>query len=442
MPKSVTSTIFAAAVLLFTTSTYVWSPVTFADPAPLSVNHWSDPGDNPATRPSWSVKADSPLPKDQNERDSRMAAGDGRIFTVKHGVLTALDATTGNSSWRYGSKVSPQIAFSEGTIYGTYEDGRIYAVSSTGKEQWISSRTVAKAGKLIPLGHTLYVLRGIDIFAFDTESGGLKWEYHDTFASGGYMDLMEQDGVVFRTYPGINGLTVTLKAFDAATGTKLWEQSQQNMPILIRDDLVYSVTEPHLFAEPEAELILKKFDIRSGTEQGKYLFNWSSSAWMGKRGYGAYAMIDGDKLYAYHNNWLVSYDLTKYKGPGDQPGQVLLGPDDRLEYPLMKIYKDRIFYESKSEAPYRVLNSIQLSDRQSVSYSNDNPASQIDIYGNGIYIGQTDGTYRVFDLTTGRQSLSLETGSRNYGPVFFEKGYAIIQTETQFIGIKIPGDLN
>lgn len=411
-----------------------------AEKAPLSSSHWTKPSTTEFSRPAWKVDLTASAP-DEGRPSESAVAGDGQVFAVNKGELTAWDVTNGRQTWHFGDKLSPNIEYDKGTLYGTYVDGRIFAVSSSGKLKWVSVRTVAKAEKLVLLGNTLYILRGIDIFAFDAGSGALKWENHDTFALSGSPELAEQDGVVFRTYTGIANFMVTLKAFDAKTGTKLWEKNQQHMPIQVRNGTVYSVYEPNLFEKPQAELSLRMLDLKTGREQENYLYTWPDNPTRSIYSYTNNALIEGSDLYAFSNHTLVKFDLTQYTGNSDQPEQEIKDTKEEMDNPLMKIFKDRIFYEGHSERPYSTLKSIRLSDGLTVEYGNDNSAAQVDVYGNGVYIGQTDGIFRVFDLASGKEVVAVKTGARSYGPTEFEEGMAIIQADHTLIAVPIPDTL-
>ncbi|WP_433943219.1 PQQ-binding-like beta-propeller repeat protein [Paenibacillus sp. SN-8-1] len=432
----------ALALLAVGTSTlWVGSSSVSAEKAPLSFTQWTEPSSTDFIYPAWTVSLSTSLTEKDQGAQSRMATGEGQVFVVDQGKLIARDITNGRITWSFGSELSPGIEYNQGTLYGTYEDGRVYALNTDGTIKWVSSRTVTKAERLVSIQDTLYILRGIDIFAFNAKNGALNWEYHDTFALTGSKELTEQDGVVFRTYAGIANFTVTLKAFDAATGTKLWEQSQQHLPIQVKNGSVYSVYEPNLFEEPKAELTLKEFDLKTGKEKANYLYQWSNNPASYIRGYTDNAMIEGNKLYAYNNHEWVQYDLTKYSSISDQPEYRITGSNHDLENPLMKVYKNLIFYQERSELPYSILKSINLSDQHTVSYGNDNPAAQIDVFGNGVYIGQTDGIFRAFELSAGKEAFAIRSGARNYGPTEFEQGMAVVQADNKLIGVAIPGNL-
>ncbi|USB31976.1 PQQ-binding-like beta-propeller repeat protein [Paenibacillus sp. YPG26] len=412
-----------------------------AEKAAVSFTQWTEPSTHEFITPAWTAPLSAtPLEVGQMP-ESRVAAGEGKVFAVDKGRLIARDVFTGRQTWTFGSSLSPYIEYNQGTLYGTYEDGRAYALTAKGALKWVSARTVAKAERLVPIQDTLYIVRGIDIFAFDAGNGALRWEHHDTSAAAGSKELTVQDGVVFRTYTGVSNFAVTLKAFDAATGEKLWEKSQQHLPLQVKGGSVYSVYEPNLFEKPNAELTLKVFDLRTGGEKAGYLYQWSDNPASYMHSYTTKAMIEGNYLYAFNSHEWVQFDLTKYSGKSDQPERRMMGPGRNILNPLMKVYRDRIFYLEGSEQSYFTLKSVHLPDQHTVNYRYDNPAAQIDIHGNGIYIGQTDGSFRAFDLATGKEAFAIQSGARNYRPTEFEQGMAIIQADHKLIGIAVPANL-
>ncbi len=83
---------------------------------------------------------------------------------------------------------------------------------------------------------------------------------------------------------------------------------------------------------------------------------------------------------------------------------------------------------------------MKLVDGQEVQWGADNPVVRTEIYGNGVYIGQSDGVFHGYNLQTTAPAFTVNTGSRNYGPTLRSGSTLIIQAQDngRLIAVQVP----
>ncbi|MCZ4149759.1 hypothetical protein BZG21_35755, partial [Escherichia coli] len=87
-----------------------------------------------------------------------------------------------------------------------------------------------------------YMINGSTTFAFDNQTGKLRWKADEALAEGNGTEYLEiADGVVLRTFMVQGALTsVQLNAYDQKTGKKLWGEFGQGEALYIKNGLVYT----------------------------------------------------------------------------------------------------------------------------------------------------------------------------------------------------------
>lgn len=146
---------------------------------------------------------------------------DGLVFAAAGPWLYALDQIDGSLVW--GPKL---VGEGEGTASATYENGRVYAVSSSGMVAAFDASTGARAwtnevggfpAPPIAADGVVYVGGPAHIEAFEQDTGAVRWSR--LFGGGG-------------STPALDGASLfvgqscdEVHAFDAALGSLLWEGS-------------------------------------------------------------------------------------------------------------------------------------------------------------------------------------------------------------------------
>jgi len=411
-----------------------WTESVSAEQASLSASHWApDKLKAPFVQPAWSLAVDA---------EQSAIAEDGKVFAFAGKKLVALDAATGKKLWTSGSELKPVLAYAQGVLYGQTADGRVYAVNSkNGGRIWLSAAAMPEAMSIKRIADTLYVLEPSRTIALEPGSGKQRWAAEEPMSSMGIDDIIEADGVVIRSFLVQGALTsVQIDGFDKRTGEKLWGIFRQGMPLAVKDGVLYSITDEYFMADsdgtPDRSLSVGVFNVKTGVKKGERVYNWKLPGEPPYRDRGSHAFLDGGDFYVYQGDVIAKYDFWAYK-PGDAPAQKWNGMGSNAR-PLDAILNGRMLFQDGQTGH---LKGFKLAGGQQVAWVGDNPAAQLDLYGKGLYVGQSDGVLHAIDFMTHQPAFSVKTGARTYGPTLKTGAALIIQAEGKLLGVKLPASL-
>lgn len=121
-------------------------------------------------------------------------------------------------------------------------------------------------------------------------------------------------------------------------------------------------------------------------------------------------------------------------------------PGANLEW-LAGPYRDKLFVLEHSGGTRRFLvgglegsslSPIQFNDTYEVGA---NSISRLDLSGNGLYVGHTDGQFVAVDVQTGRAFFRLQTDTKNFGPTHVVGNTLVVQTENELLAFALPEEL-
>jgi outer membrane protein assembly factor BamB len=386
----------------------------------------------PVQNPLWTASFD--------KNAVNVVTDDGILFTFNGGKMIALNANTGKKLYAYGSRLRPDVAYQKGTVYGVTEAGQVYALQAkTGKRLWQTAAGVTDSNSPQVIGDTAYVTKGDAIIALDAATGKQRWkaiEEQSEFAGGVNMEV---DGIVYASYMVQGALTsVQLDAFDKKTGKKLWKQFRQAPPLAVRNGLVYSVRDEYPFddADPKRELNINVFDAKTGKEVETLTYSWNLSTLPPyPRDNNGSMILNGNDLYIATDSAVMKYDITAYKKDAkplqkwsvSNVGKSLIG----------SVHDNKIFFSKEASG---AITGMKLANGQTFGFQTDNQPVQTDIYGNGVYIGQSDGVLHGYNLQTAAPAFTVNTGSRQYGPTLLSGNTLIIQAKDtgKLIAVQVP----
>ncbi|WP_151733991.1 PQQ-binding-like beta-propeller repeat protein ['Paenibacillus yunnanensis' Narsing Rao et al. 2020] len=428
------------ASLLLTLSAVPAASGVYAEQATFSISNSSyTKVQAPVLKPAWTVPAES-------SQSAAVLAENGKVFMLqKGGKLAALNAVTGKKLWEFGSSLAPLYIYSTGAVYGMTSGGALYAVSEAGRKLWSAAVSMPKAKNIFRSGNTVYVIDDYKIAAVDAVSGTIKWSATEDSTQTGYMDLVEADGVVLRNFAVSGVLTFpAIYAYDAKTGKKLWSQSRQSMPLAIKDGLVYSVKSLEMLDEDPVnrKIAISVIDLQTGEIKGERQYRWTDSAntdgSFRSGGIHASAFLDGDKLYVHRGKTLAQYDFWNYS-PDGKALHTWIQPYSDNEFPLYQVVQNRVLYYNYSS---NTLSALKLGNGQIVRVpQGENPASQLDLFGSTVYVGQSDGKFHAYDLSTMNPLFTVNTGSREFLPTLKTGNMLIIRSGGKMHGIKLPASV-
>ncbi|XEC94480.1 PQQ-binding-like beta-propeller repeat protein [Paenibacillus tarimensis] len=432
----------------------VLPPQAHAETADVSVRNWY-PGSVlkvPELKPLWTMQVDNYQDMNDPYVGHQAVAEEGKVFTFAGAKLIAIDAVTGKQLWTYGKDLTPYVVYHSGVIYGLTGDHKPYAVNAkTGKATWQSASstwidTWLRTEALVPIGDTLYVIKGSITFAYDMATGRLRWTADEPLAEGGGTAYLEEvDNVVLRTFYVQGALTsIQLNAYDKKTGKKLWGAFGQGEALRAKDGLVYSVDyySPLLIdyqSLPERSLTINAYNLKTGVKKGSRKYSWTmpgEQPYEWGPGYGL-VFMSGSKLYMEQVDKVAEYDFDTYKA-GAAPLRTFQRPyGDNWEL-LRGIVQDRLIYRNTTTGE---LAGIKLGNGQGIGWYGDAPAAQIDVYSKGMYRAQRNGTLLGINVLTTKPVFRVRTGADLHGTTLKTEDMIIIQAEGRLLGVKVPASL-
>ncbi|MDH2334080.1 MULTISPECIES: outer membrane protein assembly factor BamB family protein [Paenibacillus] len=399
----------------------------------------------PVIKPSWSFPV---IPIDRNRYPDQAVAiaENGKVFAVdSNHRLVALEASSGRKLWQYGDQLTPVLTYNKGIIYGMTRSGSIYAVTEAGKKVWSTPLGFTEAYGIQRIGPTIYIMQSVQTAAIDAVSGKVKWKIsEDKNSYSGLGEIMETDGVLIRNYNVQGSLTFEqINAYDAKTGKKLWDSFRSSFPLAVKDGIVYSVANTFMIDDDPVnrKVTIAQYDLKTGESKGDRQYRWTEAE--NKDGtfqsggiYGS-AFLYGKDLYVFQGKILASYDFWNYK-PDSKPARKWAQNGYDQLVPLLSIHEGRMFYQDFSTSR---LTAMKLSSGQFIHYDGDNPTVQADVFGKGVYVGQSDGVFHGYDLMSLKPVFAVNTGSRSFGPTLKSGGMIFIQSGNRLLGVKLPASL-
>lgn len=399
----------------------------------------------PVIKPSWSFPV---IPIDRNRYPGQAVAiaENGKVFAVdSNHRLVALEASSGRKLWQYGDQLTPVLTYNKGIIYGMTRSGSIYAVTEAGKKVWSTPLGFTEAYGIQRIGPTIYIMQSVQTAAIDAVSGKVKWKIsEDKNSYSGLGEIMETDGVLIRNYNVQGSLTFEqINAYDAKTGKKLWDSFRSSFPLAVKDGIVYSVANTFMIDDDPVnhKVTIAQYDLKTGKSKGDRQYRWTETE--NKDGtfqsggiYGS-AFLYGKDLYVFQGKILASYDFWNYK-PDSKPARKWSQDSYEQLSSLSSIHEGRIFYQDFSTSR---LTAMKLSSGQFIHYGGDNPTVQADVFGKGVYVGQSDGVFHGYDLMTLKPVFTVNTGSRSFGPTLKSGGMIFIQSGNRIHAVKLPASL-
>jgi outer membrane protein assembly factor BamB len=435
-----------AAALFLAEISGATAPVVNAQQASVSIsNPFQDEIKSPVLKPAWTYgisEFDTQSPFMTNV----IAVKEKLIVLDKKGKLAALDAKTGKKLWEYGSDMLPILLNGNGTIYGINQKGTLSALNENGQKKWTASLKLSSIDSIQRVGGTVYVTADLKFAAVDAATGKVKWTVSETDPtySAGDAAIMQSGNVIIRSYL-VQGVlsAIQINAYDATTGQKLWEQFRQGFPLTVKDGLVYSISDPypHMEDPVNRKIEVAVLNLQTGEYKGKRVYHWTdkenNNGSITSGGTINTAFLDGNDFYVFQKETLVKYDFWKYSND-EQPVKKWNQQYEDLG-PLYTVYDGKMFYKNYNTGG---LVAMKLANGQQINYDlGDNPTVQADIIGKGVYIGQSDGVFRAFDLNTLKPVFTLDAGSRRFGPTIQSDGMLYIQSGGKLFAVKLPAAL-
>jgi len=186
-----------------------------------------------------------------------VAVADGKLFISSGlGVVSALDAESGEEIWRRNTRVPMHSAptAAGGRVFAVSDDNELFAFNAnTGEVIWTYQGIVESARMLTApspavVGDT--VISGFasgELIAFRVQNGGVLWQ--DALSSSGLLTPLASlndiasGPVIADGYVIASAQSGVTSAFDLRTGQRVWSQPAGSLGFpLVAGDFVYSAT--------------------------------------------------------------------------------------------------------------------------------------------------------------------------------------------------------
>lgn len=388
-------------------------------------------------KPLWSM----PLDGKEQLYSSAAVVGDEIVYAISGGRLVAKSLLTGKQLFVYGKALQPAIALGGRSVFILQQDGSLAALNaSNGKHIWKTGKGAADKGITpVSIGSRVYTQIGNTVHAWDAASGKKLWQTKEERADYSGSIVGETDGILYVTYMVQGALTaIQLNAIDAKTGKSLWNAFRQAAPLQVKDGLVYSLFESYPADDQtkERKVTINLFNARTGAKKGSrdYIFNLAGpgDTPYPSGGYGS-AKLQGSDLYVETDTQVLRYDFSSYK-TGIQPLQRYSKPGGDVQF-VAAPHAGRLFFSNWRTG---ALVGVKTANGQHAAWNGDNSAARTDVYGNGVYIGQTDGRLIGINLATGKPAFQVKTGERYYRQTLKSGSVLLIQSGSKLIAVKLP----
>lgn len=446
LQKRITAVVVATSVLIPIVSSGPISVISAEKALVSTGSPYYSKIEAPTLKPVWSTPI-AILQDNPTYQRVTAIAENGKVFALqRNNKLLTFNASTGQKLWEFGSGLAPLFTYSNGYIYGLTKGGSLYAVTEAGKQVWTAALSLPDASSIQRIGSTIYVTEATQLAAVDASSGKIKWKIADKSNNfTGLVDLSEADGVIIRGYISQGAITTTgLVAYDAQTGNKLWDQTRQYSPLVVKDGLIYSIANTEMLNDDPVnrEIKVSVISLKTGVLKGERLYKWTDTENKdgGFRSGGSYgsAFLDGDDFYVFQGRKFVKYDFWKYSAEG-KPLKEWLSQSKEDAFPLNQVLQQRMLYANYNTG---LITAHKLETGQAVTLNNgENPVVQTDIFGNVIYSGQSDGLFHAYDMLTLKPIFTVNTGSRDFLPSLKTGGMLMIHTDNKLLAIKLPSSI-
>lgn len=413
-----------------------------------------------AVTPLWTLDLRGALrqetwsPETGQVSDPYVANDSRRLFFVRAGKLRAREARTGKQLWTFGVTGPVQFEVRAGSLVIV---GRrtIYVLNSrTGRVRW--SRSYRAPVETFSVHQDLLsVIVSERLVATDLATGRERWRVRGLYGltQDPHHAVMATAGSVVFLELGYHSLTSSpdVFAFDVKTGRRLWRVWSHFLPLSVADGRVYLPKDTVLTRQDRpGRLTVNVFELRSGRRVGQNVYNLNGATqtvyntpdlW----DYGR-AAVGGGVLYLEarrihsRRTGLARFHL-------EDPGSaVFVQPGVRLIW-LAGPYRGKLFVLERRGRKRQLWVGSLANPAVPVRWRSTNPigvnpVSRLDLLGNGLYVGHTDGRFYAANIRTGRTEFSFQTDAKNFGPTRVVGKTLVVQAGNKLLAFKLPEPLS
>ena len=382
--------------------------------------------------------------------DPYIVSDSRRLFFVRAGKLRALDARTGKQLWAFGVTGSVQVEVSAGSLVIVGRRTVYVLEPRTGRVRWSRSYRIPVETFSVHRD-LLSVIVGERLVVMDLVTGRERWRVRRLYGltRDPHHAVTTLAGSALFLELGYYSLTSSpdVFAFDVKTGRQLWRVQSHFLPLSVADGKVYLPQDDVLTRqERPGRLTLNVFELRSGRRVGQHVYNLNGpdqtvyntpDLWdYGRTAVGGSVLYLEARKLSSRRTGLARFRLE------DPASAAFVQPGARFTW-LAGPYRGKLFVLERQGEKRRLLigslNAPAVPVRwRGTDPSNTNPVSRLDLLGNGLYVGHTDGRFYAVDIQTGRTEFTSQTNTKNFGPTRVFRDTFVVQAGDELLAFRLP----
>ena len=304
----------------------------------------------------------------------------------------------------------------------------------------------------------LTVIVGERLITYELATGRERWRvrglagltydpHHTVLSASGSVVFLELSYHSLTSSPDVF-------AFDRATGERLWKVWSHFSPLAVVGNRVYLLEDDYPTDQNyPGRLKVTTVDLRSGELLGRRVhhLNKTSNSVHNHPNPWAYdkVLIYKGVLYAEARRLYTGKPMNVARFALEIQGvsrPAFVEPGTNLEW-LAGPYQDKLFVLEHGGGTRRFLvGNVGGSSLSPVRFNDTyqigaNPISHLDLVGNGLYVGHTDGRFVAVDVQTGRASFHFQADVKNFGQTHVVADTLIVQAGSQLLAFALPEEL-
>ncbi len=406
---------------------------TYQGPIPLA------PAASPAPPVLWRDKYDLGR---EGVASAALAVGGERLFYLRDGILVAADLGSGRRLWSWGKGLKGPVAFGGGRVYVALPSGRVAAFSIDGRPLWTSADTVGRVEEFLLHGNFVIASYPDGGAAIDSATGRIRWRIREEESVGpvgvtGNLLLWQ----VYQGEPHADHLL----AYTLTSGRQAWRVTYAGAPLLIEGERVFVNDEWTWTQLDDPDNVqIRIIDRRRGKELQRWSYRIDKKC-AGLEAGGGAGRVVLDESFVYISERCADR-VSRFRRAGARKPLVTYGMFDSGRW-IAGPYRGVLFFETPKRALWGVLteggsptnvNGVDMPTGMPRWYDVDNPISRLDLLGDLVLVGQTDGVFHALDFSSGRRLFSVRTAGRGFGPFTKTDLFLVVQAQGEVLVLKAP----
>ena len=323
-------------------------------------------------------------------------------------------------------------------------DRQVVALSGrTGRRLWVSAKIMTRIDRLL-LHQDLLLANGYydGVAALDAASGTVRWRDREYESLG--PAAVVGDVVLWQVSQGEPHFTHIL-AYDLRMGRRRWEARHASGPLAVQGEWLYLFDEwTRMQLDNPDNVQIRVINWRTGKELERWIYraDFNCTGVIGPESeevvlHGAFVYIVdrcGERVSRFlrggARNPLLRYSTFDH-------GRWVAGPYRGMLF-FVTAGRHLLGVRVEGGRP-KTVNRVKMPTGSPRYYeAADSAISRVDLIGNDVYVGQTDGWFHALDFQSGRRLFSVRSAGRRFGPTLRVGDYLIVQAEGEVLVVRAP----